>query len=296
MKRLNFLEKILFLINNIIVLILLVTYVVPFLNPNKFSILSILSISYPVIIILNICFAIIWIIKLKPHFILSLIVILIGYNHLEAFYAFNRVEVESETTNNNSLKLLSYNVRQFNRYKWIKSNTIEEDICDFINQQNVDIVCLQEYRTNHKLNIKLPFKYIHKTKASGLAIYSKYPIIKTESLNFEHSSNNAIYTDLKINNEFIRIYNTHLQSFSIDLSDDYYTKNKLKRLYHKMNIVFKTQATQINKLNRHIKTSPYKTIICGDLNSTAFSWIYKQISENFFYSIQSLYCSVSLAH
>ena len=29
----------------------------------------------------------------------------------------------------------------------------------------------------------------------------------------------------------------------------------------------------------HKKTSPYKTVICGDFNNTAYSYVYKEISE-----------------
>lgn len=277
MKRLNFLEKFLFLFNSISVFALLITYVTPFVNPVNFASFGLLSIIYPILLILNIVFAVVWLIKLKPHFLLSTITIIIGFNHLLAFISFNKKE---DIKNSKAIKLISYNVRQFNRYHWIKSDSLEENISDFLNKKEADIICFQEYRTNRILDLNLPYKYINTTKSSGLAIYSKYPILNSGSINFEHSSNNIIFVDIKINKKKTRVYNTHLQSFSVDFNKDYSTKNKLSLLYNRMKSVFTKQSVQINKLKNHIQKSPYKNIVTGDFNSTAFSWNYRQISEN----------------
>ncbi len=37
---------------------------------------------------------------------------------------------------------------------------------------------------------------------------------------------------------------------------------------------------QVEQIIAHEATSPYKTIIAGDFNNTAFSWIYKTLKNN----------------
>ena len=49
----------------------------------------------------------------------------------------------------------------------------------------------------------------------GHAIYSKYPLINTHSFNFKDSYNNTIVADVIRGIDTIRVYNLHLQSFSI---------------------------------------------------------------------------------
>ena len=94
----------------------------------------------------------------------------------------------------------------------------------------------------------------------GQAIFSKYPIIDKGSVDFNSSSNNAIFSDIKIMNDTIRVYNIHLQSFS----------------FEKVNPLI-----NINKKNKMvIKNSPYKFIVTGDLNNTAFSYVYKELSKS----------------
>ena len=42
---------------------------------------------------------------------------------------------------------------------------------------------------------------------------------------------------------------------------------------------FIQQEHQVNELKKSIKNSPYKVIVTGDLNNTAFSYVYKELSK-----------------
>ena len=42
---------------------------------------------------------------------------------------------------------------------------------------------------------------------------------------------------------------------------------------------FKKQANQASLILQHQEKSKYKSIICGDFNNTAFSWVYKNLKE-----------------
>ncbi|ANW95616.1 hypothetical protein AXE80_04690 [Wenyingzhuangia fucanilytica] len=276
MKKLNFFDKLLFFINTVVAVLLLITYVLPFIDPAKYSSIAILSLAYPMLLIINITFVIFWIVKLKFHFILSAICILIGLSHVHDFYAIEGKEIIKE----DDVKLLSFNVRQFNRYHWIESPTVKQDICDLINKQQPDIICFQEYINAKGLQLNIPLAYEYKTSASGMAIYSDYKVLNKGAINFKNSSNNIIFADLKIGKEVVRVYNVHLQSFSLDTHKENYGNKDKDALIKRFKTVFKQQSHQIKTLKKHIEECPHRTIVSGDFNNTAFSWNYHEIMEN----------------
>ena len=114
----------------------------------------------------------------------------------------------------------------------------------------------------------------------GQAIFSKYPIITKGSVDFNSSSNNAIFSDIKIMNDTIRVYNIHLQSFSFEKVNPLININKKNEMVIKnISETFIQQEQQVNELKKNIKNSPYKVIVTGDLNNTAFSYVYKELSK-----------------
>ena len=112
------------------------------MKPSIFSQFSIVSLFSPVIIIINILFLFFWIAKLKKQFLLSLIVLIIGMDSLRSFVNFSD---NSKFMGDSKISIISYNVRLFNIYKWIKDDIITLKIRDFLQEKSPDIICLQEY-------------------------------------------------------------------------------------------------------------------------------------------------------
>jgi len=54
----------------------------------------------------------------------------------------------------------------------------------------------------------------------GQAIFSKFPIVKSGSIEFPNTANNAIYADIVKGSDTIRIYNVHLQSLRIAANNE----------------------------------------------------------------------------
>ena len=57
---------------------------------------------------------------------------------------------KTNTFHKEGIKVMSYNVRLFNKWEWIKDNKIKEKSIDFINNQDLDIICIQEYYDPHR--------------------------------------------------------------------------------------------------------------------------------------------------
>ena len=139
MKNLNFLDKVVFLINSVVALLSLLSYGIYYVPPKTFALISVLSLSVPLLIILNIIFVVFWLLKLKKQLILSLLVLAVGYNYVASFYKFSTQE---SSNSEDTFTLMSYNVRLFNLYHWIEEDSIPSKIQDFITEKNTKYLVL----------------------------------------------------------------------------------------------------------------------------------------------------------
>ena len=169
---------------------------------------------------------------------------------------------------------MSYNTNYFNNY-YRNDTTVGERIVAFVKDNDPDIVCFQEFSKRGDKKFKYyPFKYISNDKGIQ-AVYSKYPIIANGSLNFPNTKNNAIYADIVINKDTIRVYNIHLQSLNIRPGS--FKRETPHRLFKRLGDSFIKQRQQAELIVAHSKDSPYRKIICADLNNTQYSNVFHEI-------------------
>ncbi|APY10508.1 endonuclease [Seonamhaeicola sp. S2-3] len=278
MKKLSFINKIIYFINSVVAVLLLLSYVLPYLPPKTFAVLSVLNLGVSFLIIVNILFVLYWLIKLKRQFIVSFLILLIGYASFGSLYKFS----SSKTVENDgNFKVMNYNVRLFNLYNWIKEDAVETKIVDFIKTEAPEILSIQEYHP-HK-NIDLSFfrykfeKLSGKKTKYGQAIFSQFPIINSGSIEFPNTGNNAIYADVVKGADTMRIYNIHLESMRINADVESLKHEDSERLFKRIGSTFKMQQFQAELFLMHKKQCKYKMVICGDFNNTAFSYVYRKI-------------------
>jgi len=278
MKKLSVIDKLLFIVNSLLATLLLISYLGYFISPNTYSFFSFLSLVIPFLIIINILFAIYWMLKFKKQFLVSSIILLIGFQYIANFFNFS----EKKVLLTKDVKIMSYNVRMFNLYNWIDEENVDQKIFDFIKEKSPDILCIQEFHPSKKLNLDYPYKFVKiRTNQNnfGHAIFSKYKIINSGSLNFSNSSNNAIFVDLIKNKDTIRVYNVHLESLKINPKEETLTQENSEKLKLRVENAFKKQANQASLIIQHQEKINYKTIICGDFNNNAFSWVYHKLKK-----------------
>ncbi|NQX85855.1 MAG: endonuclease/exonuclease/phosphatase family protein [Flavobacteriaceae bacterium] len=278
MKKLSFVNKGIYFFNTIAAATLLISFALPYVEPKNFALLSVLSLAVPILLVLNMLFVVYWLLRLKKQLLLSLIVLLLGHNYLGLLYKFSgSKDIDSDV----NINIMSFNVRLFNLYNWIDTPNIENDIVNFIEEVEPDVIAFQEYHP-HK-NVKLSnYNYKHevlkgKRVRFGQAIFSKFPIINSGSVEFPTTANNAIFADIVKGNDTIRIYNVHLQSTRIDPNLEQYNTQDSERVLKGVKQAFKMQQTQAEMFLAHKEKSAYKTVICGDFNNTAYSYVYKEI-------------------
>jgi len=278
LKKLSLLDKLLFIVNLVLALTLLFSYSSYYISPNTFAFISVLSLFIPFLLLLNGIFCVYWILKFKKAFLLSFFTLLIGFQYVFAMYGLT----EKKVLLNNDLKIMSYNVRMFNVYKWIDDATIEKKIYDFIKAKDPDILTIQEYHDTKTIGFKYPYKYVVMSQNNnnfGHAIFSKYKIIDKGSIHFSKSGNNAIFVDVIKGRDTLRVYNVHLESLKISPEKEEISQKNSEKLKIRLEKAFKIQANQVALILNHQQNCKHKSIICGDFNNTAFSWAYKQLKK-----------------
>jgi len=288
----------LFLFLNILVtLALLISYLAVFIPPDKLWVPSFFSLAFPVIVLINFLFVVFWAI-VKPRFLFfSLVAIVLGWGFIKRY-----VQFSGNTTEKSGVKIISYNVHNFegNGVGGQKKNA--DKILAFLDEKNADIICLQEsrLRKNNIFNVAgaaknlrsiYHYHYARSSETYGQVTFTRYPIIKMGEIRYEKSTNMAIFTDVVIDSDTVRVFNVHLQSYKIDPRkyeiidspkiDEEKDIKEIREIGSKLKHAFQMRAQQVREIKRVIDETPYPVIICGDFNDTPVSYSYQQLRGDF---------------
>lgn len=282
-------RKVLFGINLVTALLLVFSMVTAVIPPSRFPALSLLSLLTLPIIGVNLAFAIYWLLRWNQWFFVSAGLVVLAHFYFGPFFIVQKFNLETLATSaldETRLTVTSHNVHLFNLYgdETARSGT-QSEYDELISASGTEVLCLQEFTQEQKIDFSaFPHQYIYfkpPYRLMGHAILSKYPMIHQGSLEFDESANNAIYADLLIDKDTIRVYNLHLQSLGINPEFNIAQQGGAESIRAKMSNTFIRQQSQLNKLMAHVESVNYPVIIAGDLNNTAFSYVHSKLAEDF---------------
>lgn len=274
MKGLSFGYKVLFVINNIFAFLLLLSYLTAFISPADFPIAGVLNFSIPFLWVINALFVLVWLIKLKKQILLSFMIMAIGYFQMQKLFIFSKQVHIADT----GVKVMGYNVMQFYSQTNKKKSTYK-DIHDFVDEESPDILCFQEYR-NDKNNTFAKYNYrIINNDSTNLktVIYSKYPIFNTKHYGFGVSNNSAVFADIAVDKDSIRVFSIHFESLNLKQDLDKINREPKDKLIKRLSKTFRRQINQVHDIEDDITNSPYPVVVSADMNNTALSYLYRQL-------------------
>jgi endonuclease/exonuclease/phosphatase family metal-dependent hydrolase len=238
----------------------------------------------PILIFLNILLLVYWIIRRKWLFALvPIITIACCIPYIGTIYQFRFGNGEKTQ---GGLKIATYNVAMFNRET---SGFMAQDILAEMRRQKVDILCLQEYNeiSGDKKNsnsYKEYFPYMAVGR-EDMVIYSRYPITGKKTILFEDTNNSAMWADIDVKGNDIRVFNVHLQTTGINgtlhqaakLSSQHHdvTTNKLlDAIYGNYTWGLMFRSGQAITVANEKRESQLPVILCGDFNDVPYSFVY----------------------
>lgn len=308
-SRLRLFTKRFFIYANwLVVLLFLLSCLIPLLHPQQWWWVSMMGLSFPVLLFLVVGFFFGWLILLKFDLIfISLIALGLGYKSIAVFIGFNAPLSFREETTTRSIRVVSWNVARF--IEPARNNNIgsitRKKMLALLRAQQADIVCLQEFYTSdnpafynniraiqQELGLRyyyFPFDKDGDRNYYSSIIFSKFPIVDSSFLRYPRPSQPEalVQADIKIGLDTIRFFTTHLQSQRFDKMD-YWRMEKIRSredslVYHSIPIVGKLKraivirSMQADIIDQVRNNSPYPVIMTGDLNDVPNSYTYFKV-------------------
>lgn len=288
------------LITNILLTIItLISYLSVILPPDWWWLLGFMAMLIPVCLVLQFMFLFYWLYYRKLLFAcLPLLILGFGFPFLQASIA---ISFSKELLKNNKeFSVLTYNVKVFNAYtKENKGYKNSKYLINWLKNDNSAIKCLQEFYHIPKHDVFNTVASLEKNNQYhsyfqcamtdkkggkfGLAIFSKFPILNKGEIDLKDKSHNdAIFADILVENDTLRIYNIHLQSMKINqksMTDADKWKENIIDVAQRLRKGFAARSKQVDMIAEHISKSPYPIILCGDLNDLPYSYTYFRLKK-----------------
>jgi endonuclease/exonuclease/phosphatase family metal-dependent hydrolase len=297
-----------FIYTNIaVVFFFLLACLAPYLNPQKWWFISLLGLGFPFLLLVVIFFLVGWLIIKRKLALISAIALLIGFKSISVFYAFHRPGTFSYKKEPNSIRIVSWNVARFVEMKRNNNKGSQKrlQMMELIRQQNADILCLQEFFHSFdstyypnidyiRDNFKYPYWYYsHDVDGdkhyTGSIILSRFPILDSGMIRYPRPTlpDALMHADIKVNEDTIRVYTTHLQSLQFG-KDDYERISRIKdaedgmvadsrTIFSKVKWGIINRSLQANIIGQVLQDSPYPVLFCGDLNDVPNSYTYFKV-------------------
>ena len=277
-------------LNVLALIVLLLSCLATYIEPTKYWQLTFIGFAFPVVLIVNIFFLLLWILKRDAFGLVSLVALVLAWEFIHSTFAVTFNEANKES----GIKLMTWNVKNFDLYTWSHNEETRAKMMELIKKENPDVLCMQEFYSNNQFfpNIEfirdsLGYKYFYfppsielnklpKTKLQktlwrsgelnqqwGVATFSKFPITDRGRIDFSNSyANDCIYTDINLGNKKARLYNVHFESIHLGY-EDYATLDSIgenqqlkwssaKKIVRKMRRAYARRAQQAVAVNKHI--------------------------------------------
>lgn len=303
----------LFIVSNVVAVILfLLACSNAFLHPGHWWFISLLGLIFPLLLLANLTFCIVGLFfpSCRIWSLYTLAALVVGWPNIHCFLALHMGKGFNAEKAPHSLRILTWNTRGFDESLPRKKGTPGHKLkmMDFIGQQNADVVCLQEFFDTHNpkepspnityIREQLHYPYYFFSRdyrrpdgryEAGVVIFSRYPIIDTLLIRYPRTDNikateSLIAADLKVDNDTIRVFTTHLQSVlfhSKEFHDIDIIKNvddsileASRSIVKKLRYAFRQRGDQAQIVRAQLDKSPYPAFICGDFNDVPNSYTY----------------------
>jgi len=278
-------------------------------NPSYWWPLGFLTLAAFYLLLLLFIFIIFWVFVKAKWSLISIIAILIAYKPISNIIPFRFSLAFTKEKAAASLRIMSWNVEHFDILEHKTHPERKQEMLDLVKDYQPDIACFEEMVAsdsistainyipammeqmqmqyyNYSYNPKLNFDGNHHF---GIITFSKYPIIKKQTVSFYPSDYNSIfqYTDIVKDADTFRVFTIHLQSLKFSATNLKFIDNpeikseqdvaESKNLIYKLKIGFLKRKLQSERIKEEMNKSPYPIIVCGDFNDVPNSYAYTTI-------------------
>jgi endonuclease/exonuclease/phosphatase family metal-dependent hydrolase len=231
-----------------------------------------------------------WLLRRRIWFVLPLAALGVSYEFITSMV--NPLPHEPELTGQ-PLRVMTYNVHYFGGEI---TGFSAKEFKDVMDQKKIDVACFQEYVGNGDFTYEdlrntysplFPYYFQPKEDKSRI-IFSRYPILNSQSIKFAKSNNGAIWADIDVNGHPVRIINVHMQTTTIsrmqrDISKARGARDEDREQEIYMNFTDNLMHNQIERARQArviahlVDTTTCPVILCGDFNDTPGTYTYEKL-------------------
>lgn len=292
-----------FLLNILLVLYTLLVYQLSYEADIKHWLAGFLMLSLPVAWIGNVFFLLTYLAGGSWKFLLSALVIALGYPFWQRTFQFNP---PPDPEASQGISVLSYNTMYMDYFDYYdqRDTAMVKYFVASLPLLDADIECYQELYNDDKFQDfqilkKLKrsnqyYTYMHATEGNdqgqgsiGLAIFSKYKMFNKREVYWKLNNNGILAVDMQIGEDTITVINIQMHSMGIRLSrvleardDNQRVKEEAKTVFGQLKHGFEERTLQAAELEKIIRESRYPILLCGDLNELPYGYAYGRIRKH----------------
>ncbi|NDW12742.1 endonuclease [Bacteroides sp. 214] len=264
-------------------------------SPADSSFMSLLSLGLPALVAVCLLLVVYWAIRFRCWVWVPLVAVVFNWGFIGSMVQNPYRERELPSSER------TLNIATFNTGRFGKSTSNLRMTSFFMAENQVDIICFQEFATfndfpfdsvNKTILASWPYRVIPKSEKQNilpLAIYSRYPILDHKLITYPNTPNASMWCDISVEGKTIRVFNNHLQTTNLNQSRRQYEKyykgsnsidTDMEFATNAGNLVQTNEimrAYQAETIDRLIKESPYPVLVCGDFNSIPSTYIYRKM-------------------
>ncbi|WP_228432368.1 endonuclease/exonuclease/phosphatase family protein [Chryseobacterium cucumeris] len=252
-----------------ILFLLLGTLLNAYVPPKIFPWFNLLSLGFPVLIIVYVILTVFWVFSWKKRAFVFMFAGLAFINPVKRWVNY------SDRKGGSEIKVVSFNTRA--------GRVGNKELEPYLKSQNADVLLLQE-----DAGIKYQFEGYQKANpGGGLTILTRHKILKQQIIEPQDGELRipGLLADIEIKGKTYRFIDVYLNPFRfqkemVKLNGD--TDNdeqKIKDVVKRLIPTFKKHQDQVTLIREAIDNSPYPVILAGDFNSVPNSYEYYHLSE-----------------
>lgn len=283
--------------NIVTVIIMLLVGMAGRLSPAEHPMLTNAGLLYPVFLLINLAFMIFWLTFHWKGVLIPIVGYLLCYGSLRVYLPLNMPADAPD----DAIKVMTYNVCRFAK------GSIRDDgtnpVIEYIKQSGADIVCLQEASSvlisqkDISRELSKVYEYgdtvVRHYSGNTIAIYSKYPIVGKERIEFDSKWNISAAFKVLIDGDTVMVVNNHLETNKL-LEDEQQKFKKMMKGDDNRDEVVSTSRLLISRLAEAavirqpeaLAVAAYirmhegmPMIVCGDFNDNPLSYARRVVAN-----------------
>lgn len=302
-----FTRRFLLILHLLVVFFFLLACLAPYLDPERWWVLYVLTLGFPFLLLLVVLIMLGWLMVKPRYALISACALLLGFRSITVFFAFHTSQDFNQQKKPGTVRIATWNVARFieMRRNFNQGSRTRLRMMEQIQAQNADVICMQEFfhslasdwypnLTYISKNFNYPYYYFsHDVDGdkhfTGSVIFSRYPIIDSGLIRFPRPTlpEALMHADIKVGDDTMRVYTTHLQSVQFKQSD-YQTIQHIKdgddglvsnskTIFSKLRTGITNRKIQADIIGQVLGDSPFPVLFCGDLNDVPNSYTYRQV-------------------